>query len=292
MRSSLLPEEFREVHLDQGTVRYREVGKGPTLMFVHGILSNSTLWREVVPTLAQNFRCVVPDWPLGGHRISMNPGADLSPGGVAQIVADFMDTLDLRDVTLVGNDTGGAICQLVVAKHRERLSRLVLTNCDAYEVFFPPLLKPFSYGAKFLGRRFVDAVAGTLRARFVQRVLMWLVSGRKMDTGILDAYMEPLIHDRGVRRDLTRFLSRVSNRYTLEAARSFGTFDRPVLIAWGENDVVFSSKLAHRLRRDFPNATLQFVPNSRAFVPEDQPDRLAAVIRTFVRDSGSNGESR
>lgn len=200
MRGSRTPDGGKEVWLDQGLIRYRETGEGSTIVFVHGIMVNSALWREVIPPLAQHFRCIAPDLPLGGHRVPLDPAADLSPAGVAQIVADFIEALGLRDVTLVGNDTGGAICQIVVAKHRGRLSRLVLTNCDSYEAFFPVLLMPFYYGAKLFGRRFVGLLAWILRARFAQRILMWTVAARRMDTAILDTYMEPLIHEPGVRR--------------------------------------------------------------------------------------------
>ncbi len=274
--------ETKEVRLDQGPVRYRETGEGPTIVFVHGILVNSTLWREVIPPLAQHFRCIAPDLPFGAHRVPMNPDAELGPDGMAQIVADFMEALGLRDVTLVGNDTGGAICQIVVSKHPGRLSRLVLTNCDSYEAFFPTLLKPFQYGAKFFGRRFVDLVAWTLRARFAQRALMKTVAIRRMEPAILDAYMEPLIQSPETRRDLAKFLSQVSNRYTLDAARRFGDFDRPVLIAWGGDDIFFSSKLARRLQKDFPDSMFESIPGSRAFVPEDRPERLAGLIRDFA----------
>lgn len=291
MKSSGTPDEIKEVRLEQGTVRYRDTGEGSTIVFIHGILVNSALWREVIPPLAQHSRCIAPDLPLGGHRVPMNTDADLSPRGMAQLVSDLLKNLDLRAVTLVGNDTGGAICQIVVAKHPERLSRLVLTNCDAYEDFFPLSLRPFHYGAKFFGQRFVDSLAWTLRARFAQRILMWTVAKRRMDATILDAYMGPFIREPGVRRDLTKFLSKVSNRYTLDAARSFRVFGRPVLIAWGENDFFFSPKLARRLQQDFPDATLQFMPDSRAFVPEDRPERLAESIRDFVQShpNGSEG---
>lgn len=299
MAGSRMVDEAKEVRLDPGAVRYREMGEGAPIVFVHGILANSALWREVMPPLAQHFRCIAPDLPLGGHQVPLRPDADLGPGGVAQIVADFLEALDLRDVTLVGNDTGGAICQIVVARHRERLSRLVLTNCDSYEDFFPVLLRPFHYGAKFFGRRFVDVLAGVLRVRLAQRALLKTVAARRMDATTLDAYLGPLIYSPGVRRDLAHFLGWVSNHYTLDAARSFKTFDRPVLIVWGENDIFFSPKLARRLRQDFPDASLQFVSGSRAFVPEDRPELLAGLIRDFVQpppevtDTGDNaGDKR
>lgn len=277
--------EAREIRLGQGVIRYREAGDGPVLLFVHGILANGTLWREVVPRLSGDFRCVVPDLPLGGHEVPMCPDADLSPVGVARMVADLMEALGLRDVTLVGNDTGGAICQILVAEHPGRVGRLVLTNCDAYEAF----LAPFHYGARFFGRRFVDLLALILRARVAQRALLKTVTARRMDEATLEAYSASLIRDAGVRRDLTRFLGGVSNRYTLEAVRRFPEFRRPVLIAWGEEDLFFPVRLAGRLQRDFPDARLELVDRSQAFVPEDRPERLARLIACFLRERARAG---
>ncbi len=278
---------YHEVALPQGTVRYRDEGSGPALVFVHGILANSTLWRDVIPLLRGSFRCIAPDLPLGGHPYPMRRDADLSPGGVAHLLASFLDDLDLRDVTLVGNDTGGAICQLVIARHPARIARLVLTNCDAYEAFFPLLISPFHHGARLFGARFVDALAWALRARVAQRVLLWSVALRRVDNATLDAYFDPLLRDGEVRRDLARFLAAVSNRDTLDAARSFARFNHPVLIVWGKNAPFFSSRYARRLQRDFPDAALEFVSPSRAFVPEDQPDALARHIAGFMHASAS-----
>ena len=295
--ADLMKSEVREVRLEQGVVRYGEVGTGPVLLFVHGVLANGTLWRDVVASLSGRFRCIVPDLPLGGHSIPMRPDADLTLPGVARIVADLMKALDLREVTLVGNDTGGAVCQVVISEHPGRVSHLVLTNCDAYEAFFPVLLSPFHYAAAFFGTRFVDFLAWTLRIRLAQRVLLKTVATRHIDEAALDAYARPLIENSGVRRDLARFLRGVSKRYTLEAARSFPGFRRPVLIVWGDRDLFFSPRLALRLQRDFPNARLEAVSGSRAFVPEDRPECLAELIGEFVgegvgRSRTASGGSR
>jgi pimeloyl-ACP methyl ester carboxylesterase len=270
-----------EIRLDGGVIRYREVGAGPALVFVHGILANGTLWRDVVARLSDRFRCIVPDLPLGGHSVPMSPEADMSPAGVARMVAELMEGLDLREVTLVGNDTGGAVCQIVISNHPERIGRLVLTNCDAYESFFPLLLRPIQYGARLMGTRIVDLLAWVLQARFAQRALFKTVAVRNIDETTLDAYAGRLMHDAHVRRDLARFLGSVSNRYTLEAARSFPDFDRPVLIAWGDRDPFFSPRLALRLQHDFPDARLEAVAGSRAFVPEDGPGQLTRLIQKF-----------
>lgn len=284
MATSLLMWEARAIRLGSGVIRYRDEGEGPELLFVHGILANGTLWREVVPKLSEEFRCIVPDLPLGGHVVPLDLDADLTPRGVARIVADLIEALELRNVTLVGNDTGGAICQVVISEHPERVVGLVLTNCDAYEAFFPTLLSPFNYAARLFGTRFVDLLALVLRARVAQRALLKTVAIRRMDEATLDAYIGPLIREAGVRRDLARFLGGVSNRYTLEAARSFPGFDRPVLVVWGDRDLFFSPRLALRLQHDFPNARLEAVSGSRAFVPEDRPEILARLIGEFSEE--------
>lgn len=277
----------REVRLGQRVVRYREVGTGPTLVFVHGVLASGFLWRDVVSGLSGRFRCVVPDLPLGGHAVPMGRGADQSPGGVARLVADFMDALDLRDVTLVGNDTGGAICQIVITEHPQRIGRLVLTNCDAYEAFFPWQFHTlFHHAPRLFGRRYVDFLAWVLRARPAQRLLLKAVAKRRMDGAALDAYFDNFIRSGGVREDLTRFLTRVSRRYTLEAAGRFADFRGPVLLVWGEDDLFFLARYARRLRDDFRDARLHFVSHSRAFVPEDRPEALAAHVADFVPARG------
>ena len=271
-----------EVRLDAGVVRYRDVGEGPVLVFVHGILVNGTLWRDVVEDLSGKFRCIVPDLPLGSHSIPMRAAADLSPRGVARMVTDFIEALNLEDVTLVGNDTGGAICQIAISEDHKRVSRLVLTNCDAYEAFFPLAFRILQYGPRVFGQRFVDLLARLLRFRAAQRLLLWTISKRRPETATLDAYMGPLISNADIRRDLTHFLQSVSNRYTLDAARSFPDFHKPVLLVWGRDDLFFPLRYAERLRDDFPNAVLDTVSDSRAFVPEDQPKLLAEHIKDFV----------
>lgn len=275
---------FQEISLAQGIVRYQDIGTGPTLVFLHGIFVNSALWRRVIPLLSERFRCIAPDLPLGAHRLPLRPDADLSPRGVADLVADLLAALDLHDVTLVGNDTGGAICQLVITHHPERITRLVLTNCDAFEAFFPPLVRPFHDGARLFGIHFTNFLAWVFRTRFAQRLLVVTVSRQRLDTTMLDTYFAPLLHNAGVRRDLTQFLRTVSNHYTLEAARSFAQFHHPVMLIWGNNDIFFSSRLARRLQQAFPHSSLEFVARSRAFVPEDQPEFLAQRIVEFVNE--------
>jgi pimeloyl-ACP methyl ester carboxylesterase len=272
------------VTLPQGTINYRERGTGEPIVFVHGALVNADLWRKVVPELAKDHRCIAPDLPLGSHERAMPPDADLSPYGAAKLIADFIAALDLDNVTLVGNDTGGALCQLVVTRHPERIGRLVLTNCDAYDKFPPSIFKVLFLAANIPG--FVAALLQPMRlkaARNSPLAFGWL-SKRRIPAEISEGWVRPGLRDRAVRRDTTKLLKGVHPRYTQEAATRFGEFDKPVLIAWGQEKDFFPKEYGERLARDFPQGRLERIEDSYTFVPEDQPERLAQLIAEFARE--------
>ncbi len=273
----------RDVELPAGTIRYRECGDGPPVVFVHGLLVNADLWRHVAPAVADaGFRCIAPDWPLGSHEVAV-PRADLTPPGVAKLVAEFLEALDLRDVTVVANDTGGAITQLLMTRHPERIGRVVLTPSDSFERFFPP---PFAFlpalsrlpGAVWL-------LVQLLRARASHRlpITFGWVTKRRIPADVVESYLEPSRRDAAIRADLARFLGGVDNRHTLDAARDLPRFTRPVLLAWATEDRLFPMRLAHRLAAALPAATLVQVEDSYTFVPEDQPAELARRIVEFAR---------
>jgi pimeloyl-ACP methyl ester carboxylesterase len=272
--------EYKTVELPQGIIHYSDRGQGPVLLFIHGLLVNGQLWRDVVPLLTDKFRCIVPDLPLGSHPEPMRPDADLTPGGIARIVADLITALNLENVTLVGNDTGGAICQVVITKYPENISGLVLTNCDAFEVFPPAFFSPLQYAVQIPG--FIFALAQFMGWPLSRQMLFSLLAHRRLEPEAENAYFTPLTSSSGIQNDLTKAMRGVSNSYTLEAARSFSNFDKPVLIVWGENDPFFSMELAERLENAFPNARLERVTNSRTFVPEDQPQALARYLEMFL----------
>jgi pimeloyl-ACP methyl ester carboxylesterase len=129
---------LKTLQLPQGPVQYLERGRGQPIVFVHGLLVDNKLWQPIVAELSQGLRCIAPNWPLGAHAVPMAPTADLSVMGMTRLIADLMTALDLRDVILVGNDTGGALAQMVCAHFPERIASVVLTTCDAYDVFPPP----------------------------------------------------------------------------------------------------------------------------------------------------------
>ena len=280
--SSKLGEE-RSIRLPQGTIRYRERGTGTPILFVHGVLVNGDLWRDVVPRLAETHRCITPDLPLGSHTVPMDPTADLSTPGIARLLADFMAALELRDVTLVANDTGGAICQLLVTSHPERVGRLVFTSCDAFEVF-PPA--PFDFLLRWLPRipGGIWLTAQGMRFAFVRRqpTGFGLLMRGELDDELARSFTEPARASAGVRADVARLLRGLSPAHTLAAAERFAIVRQPVLVAWGGVDRLFPLELAKRLAGAFPNGRLEVVPNAHTFVPLDEPARLGALILDFL----------
>jgi pimeloyl-ACP methyl ester carboxylesterase len=269
------------IEIPQGRVEVRDSGgDGPVLLFVHGLLVNGHLWDDAVAALGADFRCVQPDLPLGAHRHPLNQDADMSPPGLARLVADLIAAMDLSGVTIVGNDTGGAITQLVLTRHPANIERVVLTNCDAYENFLPPAFRPLQWLGHVPGTAF--ATAQVFRARVAQRLFLKTVAHRKLPSHLLDSFARPFIDDAAVRRDATKVLKGISKTYTVEAAQLFPSFERPVLIAWGTDDRFFKPSYAERLAADFPNAQLEWIAGSRAFVPLDKPTELADAIKRFI----------
>jgi pimeloyl-ACP methyl ester carboxylesterase len=266
-----------EIQLSQGVVRYREQGTGTPIVLIHGLLVNGNIWDRLVPLLAAQGRCIVPDLPLGSHSLPMNKGADLSAPGIARLIAEFMERLELEDVTLVGNDTGGALCQLVAADHPERLGRLVLTTCDAFENFPPPAVRPLLTALKLPGALAATSVMG--RLRMVRRAAFKAMplTMQPIPDEQVKSWVAPLA-DKRIRADLATVVRGIDPADTLAAAERLRNFDRPALIAWGAEDRFFPFKDAERLAATLPNARLERIPNARAFVQLDAPERLAEMI--------------
>jgi pimeloyl-ACP methyl ester carboxylesterase len=277
--------ERREVQLAQGTIRYRERGAGPPVVFLHGLLVNGDLWRKVVPPLAGDFRCIAPDLPLGSHEVPMRPDADLSPTGVAGLVADFLEALDLHDVTLVANDSGGAITQILLTRRPARVARAVLTNCDCFEVFPPKMFAYLSVVSRIPGA--MNLLAQSMRIPGAAR--MPFAFGRLMrempERAVLDSWAGPAMSSSEVRRDTAKFMRGIDSALTLEAATRFGSVRQPVLVAWGDADPFFELELGRRLATALPHGKLEVVRGARTFVSEDEPDRLAWLIAAFVREA-------
>jgi pimeloyl-ACP methyl ester carboxylesterase len=285
MSSSPALGEVREVDLPAGTIRYRERGSGQPIVFLHGIVANGDLWRGVSPRLAGAYRCIVPDWPLGSHELGLHGGADLSLPGIADLVGEFFAALELQDVTLVANDTGGAVAQWVAIRHSQRMGRLVLTPGDAFENFLPPVLRHL----QLFGRRPAGLwlVGQTLRFRVIQQlpIAFGRLTVRPIDRWVMDSYTRPLRTSSAVRRDFAALVRTISSRYTMEAAQRLPAFTKPALVVWSLDDRLFPLAHGRRLAKLLPQGRLEVIDDAGAFIPEDQPEQLAALIDGFIGET-------
>jgi pimeloyl-ACP methyl ester carboxylesterase len=273
-------DERHQVQLPAGTIRYREAGDGKPVLFVHGYLVDGRLWDGVVDALGDRYRCLAPDWPLGAQRLAMNPSADLSPPGIAAMIASFLEALDLQDVTIVGNDSGGAMSQVLVTRHPRRIGRLVLTNCDTHENFPPGVFKAMPPIAKLPGGMAV--LSAPFRIGALGRAAFRPFAKTRIPDELIASWMEPGLHDAGVKHDLKKVTIGMNKRYTLEAAEKLKISNLPILLAWAPRDRVFPFKYAERLASETPDARIVEIPDAGTFVPLDQPRRLAEEIAAFV----------
>jgi pimeloyl-ACP methyl ester carboxylesterase len=280
------------VDLPLSTVDYRVFGPdkpresgGPTVVFVHGFLVNGTLWDPVAERLAAaGIRSIVPDWPLGSHRTPVPAEAILSPRTVGRAVLDLLDVLDLRDVVLVGNDTGGAICQLALTGDHDRVGGLVLTNCDAFETFPPKFFVPLFVAARF--RWAVWGVLQTTRLRLLRHSLAAFgpLLRRPRSSELTRGWVQPALDDAAIRHDITRFARELKGDELVHAASWLASFDRPTRIVWGTRDRNFTLELGRRLAATLPLAELVEDEGATTFVSIDRPDTVTAAISSVIAD--------
>lgn len=273
-------DQRREIDLPAGRIRYREAGEGKPVVFVHGYLVDGRLWDGVVDGLADRCRCLAPDWPIGAQQVAMKPDADLSPYGIAAIIASFLEALDLNDVTIVGNDSGGAMSQVLVTRHPERIGRLVLTNCDTHENFPPGIFKTMPPIAKLPGG--MALLAAPFRVPAIARAAFKPFAKKTIPADLVASWMDPGLHDPAVKRDVKKVTTGMNKRYTLEAAEKLRSSELPILLTWAPGDRFFPIKYAERLANETPNAEIVQIADSGTFVPLDQPQRLADEIAGFI----------
>jgi pimeloyl-ACP methyl ester carboxylesterase len=278
----------KTIDLSQGTIRYRDLGEGNPLVFVHGFLVDGRLWSGVAERLAQQggFRCLVPDWPMGSHTIALQPGTDLSPPGVASLIVSFLDALGLDRVTLVGNDSGGAMSQVTTATYPERIERLVLTNCDTFEHFPPVPFNALPRLARLPGG--MTALAAPFRIGPVARIAYRPFTVDPLPAELISSWLSPVLGDAGIRRDTKKLTVGMNKRHTLAAAEKLRGFERPVRFVWGTEDRFFKLSHAQRLAAMVPDAEIVEIPDARTFAPLDRPEAVADAIASFaVAPSGA-----
>jgi pimeloyl-ACP methyl ester carboxylesterase len=273
-----------QVALDKATIDYRVFGPEdsphPPVVFVHGILVDSRLWDRVAEGLArQGFRCYLPNWPLGSHTTPVNDPSTLSPSGVATMISDFIAALGLSDVTLVGNDTGGGLCQLVIDAYPDQIGRLVLTNCDAFDKF-PPF--PFTLVFALLrGPISIKLLFDQMRIKALRHSpLGYGLLLSRPDPQLTASWLDPCRTDVRIRRNIATLLRNVAKTDLVDVSTRLHRFAKPVTIVWGQGDRCFTPALGRRLAAEFPKATLIEVPEARTFVSLDAPAAVVDAIAT------------
>jgi pimeloyl-ACP methyl ester carboxylesterase len=265
-----------------GTIHYEAAGpeNGRPVVFVHGYMMAGDLWRQVSKRLAdRGLRCIAPTWPLGAHPQPMRPGADRTIFGVAGIVAELLAALDLEDVVLVGNDTGGVVTQLVAVHHPERLGALVLTSCDAFEHFPPPILKPVIMAAK--SKALFRTAMKTMRAPVARKRAFDGLAHNDIDA-LVEGWVRPALDDPAVAEDLRQFTLSLRTEVTINVAARLPEVDMPTLIAWSGDDTLFELGDGEKLAAIIPNARLEVIDGARTFSMVDQPGRLADLLSTIA----------
>ncbi len=270
------------VDIDAGTIHYDTAGppSGRPVVFVHGYTMASSLWGPLSTRLAaRNLRCIAPTWPLGAHPTALRRGADRTLPGIAAMADALLGALNLDDVVLVGNDTGGVVTQLVAINHPSRVGALVLTSCDAFEHFPPPILKPFMLAAKT--RTTFRAALQPMRTATFRRRGFGALSHGDIDHLVAE-WVRPVLRDAAIAEDLRQLTKSLDQQTTLDVGARLGEFTKPALVAWSADDVFFPVDDGKRLATALPDARFEVIEGARTFAMVDQPDVLADLLTDFA----------
>jgi len=276
---------LRRVTLSAGEIEFADSGgSGPALVLLHGLMMDHTLWDGAIARLDEDFRCVVPRLPLGAHAVPVYPEADLSLAGVADLVLELIDELGLEEVALVGNDTGGALAQLIVRRASPRVTRLVLVSCEAFDNWPPGLTGRTLLGAGRLAPPLFGVFMQQLRLKIVRRAPFAFGSLTKRGDGVVRGWLRPVLADPVIRRDTTRLLRTIAAEGPAlqEASESLAAFAGASLVVWAGNDRVMPIDHAQRLADLLPDARKVVIEDSYTLIPLDQPDALASSLREFA----------
>ncbi len=273
------------VELSAGPIEYSDTGgDGPTLVFLHGLVMDGTLFDPVVEQLRADHRCIVPTLPLGGHRLPMHADADLSLRGFGLIVGEFLHRLDLTDVTLVQNDHAAAL--VYAGEGATRVARLVVSSCEAFDNYPPGLPgRNASLLARVPGGVYI--AMQLMRIRPLRRLPMTLgwMSKRPIASDVTDRWFAPARSDRAIRRDLIKYAGAARAADMVDVTERLRAFDRPALVLWASEDRVMPPDHGRRLAELLPDGRLVYVDDSYTLIPLDQPLEFAEHVREFVADT-------
>src|SRR5580692_3517930 len=273
----------RTVQTASGRISYTEQGTGPVALFVHGVLLNSHLWRHQLADLSDIRRCLAVDLLAHGST-EIRPDQDVSVTANARMLAEFLDALKIDKVDLVGNDSGGGICQIFAALFPQRVRSITLTNCDTHDNWPPEAFLPFVQMVKAGGLR------GTLEAMLADKSIYRSPKAlgpayehpERVTDETIDKYLRPFLASEQRTRDLERFVKAFDNKHTVAIEPKLKALKAPTLIVWGTDDIYFDVKWSHWLASTIPGTRLRKeFEGARIFFPEERPEDFNRELREF-----------
>ncbi len=277
----------RSIRTVSGRVAYADAGSGPVALFVHGVLLNKHLWRHQLASLSDIRRCIAVDLLAHGDT-EIEPDQDVSVTANARMLREVIDALDVGQVDVIGNDSGGGIAQIFAALNPDRVRTLTLTNCDTHDNWPPEAFKPF-----------LDMAAGgglsrTLNAMLADKAIYRSPGAlgpayeqpESVSDQDIETYLRPLVRTEQRTRDLQRFLAAFDHKHTVAVESRLRELRAPTLIVWGTNDVYFPVKWAHWLAETIPGAKPPIeLAGARIFFPEERPAEFNRLLRTHFSKS-------
>ena len=272
----------RSVQTASGRISYTEQGAGPVALFVHGVLLNGHLWPHQLAQLSDIRRCIAVDLLAHGDT-EIAPDQDVSVTANANMLEEFLDALNIEQVDLVGNDSGGGIAQIFAALHPQRVRSLTLTNCDTHDNWPPEAFKPFLAMAAAGGLR--GALDAMLADKSIYRSPQALGPAyehpERLADDSIERYLRPLVRTEQRTRDLQRFLAAFDNAHTVKLESRLKALKAPTLIVWGTDDVYFDVKWSHWLADTIPGTRKRVeLKDARIFFPEERWAEFNQELRT------------
>ena len=271
--------------VDNVEIEYDDMGSGPPLVFVHGVYVTGALWGDVAERLSRSYRCIVPTWPFGAQRKAVGAGVDIGVEAAGRRILKLLEVLDLSDVTLVANDTGGGIVLAALGNNLDdfdRVARLVFTNCDSFEHFPPSGFAPLARLCRF-NTTLGAAVLRLLATKPGLDMFASKVTRHGIDKARRNEIFGGFASSAEVRREAVALTADLDPRYTLAATTAINAWEKPVLLAWGNADELFPISHAERLADAFPHAVLHAIDDGSTYVMLDQPDETASAIAEFLK---------
>jgi pimeloyl-ACP methyl ester carboxylesterase len=277
----------RKIDTPSGSISYVEQGSGPVALFVHGVLLNGYLWRHQLEELKTLRRCIAVDLLAHGDT-TISETQDVSVTANAHMLAQFLDALKIEQVDLVGNDSGGEICQIFAALYPERIRSLVLTNCDAHDNWPPEPFKPFVSMVAAGG--LPQTLSAMLANKSVYRTALGPAYERPEDVSddTIGTYLKPHLRSPKRTADLARFVNAFDCRHTMQIEKPLRELQVPTLIVWGTDDIYFNLKWSHWLEEAIPGTKRRIeFKGARIFFPEERARDFNDAVRAHWTAAGN-----